>query len=92
MRKIPHADTHRQEARAATSASDKVDCGHEDPARDKEGHPMIIKRPTHLEDTTTLDIFAPSNRVSKQKKLKWAEPQGRTDKSARGCTDRKIRD
>lgn len=51
------------------SASDKADRRGKDPARDPEGHFIIIRRPTDLEDMTILNIYAPNNRVSKQTKL-----------------------
>lgn len=57
--------TNPQKAGVAISTSDKVDCRQKDSPRDKEGHAVIIMQPTYLEDTT-LNNYAPNNRVSKK--------------------------
>lgn len=62
---------------------DKADFRTRNTARDKKGHFIIIKELIHQEDITTLNVHAPTNRVTKHMKEKkmtelkkeWANPQ-----------------
>lgn len=64
----------------ATLISDKVYLRAKEITRDGEGHDVIITVSIHQEDTTILNVHAPSNRVAKYVKQNLIELKEETDK------------
>ena len=59
-KKIFHANRDQKKTRIAILISDKIDFKTKTVKRDKEGHYIMIKRPTQEEDIIIINIYAPN--------------------------------
>ena len=60
QKKIFHANGNQKKAGVTILISENIDFKIKNVTRDKEGHYIMIKGPSHEEDITIVNIYAPN--------------------------------